>query len=131
MSESSKPGRTGGLGGSLRRLGDSLVALLQTRMEILSLEWVEERGNLARLVLAVLAIVVCLQLAVAVGLMFLLLVIGEEHRVAVLGVAALVLLLAAAGGALGLRAWLRRRPPMFGTTIAELRKDREWIRGRS
>jgi uncharacterized membrane protein YqjE len=76
------------------------------------------------------AIVACLQVAIIVGLLFLLLVVGEENRIAVLGFAALFLLLAAAGGALGMRAWLKRRPPVFATTIAELRKDREWIRGR-
>jgi uncharacterized membrane protein YqjE len=45
-----------------------------------------------------------------------------------MGVGALVLLLAAGGIGLWLRSWLKRRPPMFGTTIAELRKDRDWIR---
>jgi len=28
-----------------------------------------------------------------------------------------------------LRAWLKSRPPMFATTIAELRKDRERLGG--
>jgi hypothetical protein len=51
--------------------------------------------------------------------------------VAVLGIAALVLLSLSAVTALFLRGWLKRRPPVFATTIAELRKDREWIRGRS
>jgi uncharacterized membrane protein YqjE len=131
MGETAESGRTGTWGGSLRQFGDSLLGLLQTRVEILALEWAEERGNLTRLLLGVFAILACLHLAIVVGLVFVLLVVGEEHRVAVIGVAALVLLLAAAGGALGLRAWLKRRRPMFGTTIAELRKDREWIRGRS
>jgi uncharacterized membrane protein YqjE len=116
--------------GAVRRLGDDLMGLVQTRVEILSLEWAEERGKLTRLLVWTLAIVACLQVAIIVGLLFLLLVVGEENRVAVLGIAALVLLLAAAGGALGMRAWLKRRPPVFSTTIAELRKDREWIRGR-
>jgi uncharacterized membrane protein YqjE len=131
MSDAPVSSRPKGLFGSLRRLGDDIVGLLQTRVEILSLEWAEERGNLTRLLLFAFAIVACLQIAIIVGLLFLLLVVGEEHRVAVLGYAALLLLLAAAGGALGMRAWLKRRPPVFATTIAELRKDREWIRGRS
>lgn len=130
MGETSESARTGDWGGSVRRFGDSLLGLLQTRVEILALEWAEERGSLTRLLLAVSAILVCLHLAIVLGLVFALLLVGEEHRVAVIGVAALVLLLGAVGGALGLRAWLKRRQPMFGTTIAELRKDREWIRGR-
>lgn len=131
MSEESGSGRSRGLGGSLRHFGDSMLGLVQTRIEILSLEWAEERGNLTRLLLTVFAILACLQLAIVTGLLFALMVVGESNRVAVLGIAALVLLLAAAAGALWLKAWLKRRPPMFGTTIAELRKDREWIRRRS
>lgn len=130
MTEGSESGRFRGLGGSLRRLGDSLMGLIETRLDILSLEWAEERASLTRLLLVVLAILVCLQLALVFGLLFLLLIVGEEHRVAVLGIAALALVLAAGGGALWLRSWLKRRSPMFETTIAELRKDREWIRGR-
>jgi uncharacterized membrane protein YqjE len=108
------------------------MGLVQTRIEILSLEWAEERKNLVRLLLSVFAILACLHLALVMGIVFLLLVVGEAHRVAVLCIAAAVMLLAAAGGALRLRAWLKTRPPMFGTTVAELRKDREWIRrGRS
>ena len=131
MNEASESGGSAGLGGSLRRFGDSMLGLLETRMEILALEWAEERGNLARLLLVVMAILACLQLAIVVGFVFLLLVAGEQHRVAVLGVSALVLLIGAVGGALWLRRWLGRRPPMFRTTIAELRKDRERIRRRS
>jgi uncharacterized membrane protein YqjE len=106
------------------------MGLVQTRVEILSLEWAEERGNLTRVLIVTLAIVACLQLAIIVGLLFLLLVVGEQYRVAVLGYAALLLLLAAVGGTVGMRAWLKRRPAVFATTIAEIRKDREWIRGR-
>ena len=116
--------------GSLRRIGDSILGLVETRMGILSLEWAQERANLARVLLVVLAVLACLQLAIVTGLIFLLLVVGQEDRVMVLGVAALVLLVAAGSGALWLRWWLKHRPPMFETTIAELRKDREWVRGR-
>jgi uncharacterized membrane protein YqjE len=131
MNEAPETGRVETLGGTLRQFGDSLLGLVQTRLEILALEWAEERGNMTRLLLVVVAILACLQLAIVVGLVFLLLVVAAQHRVAVLGGAALVLLIGAGGGALWLRHWLRHRPPMFRTTVAELRKDREWIRGRS
>jgi uncharacterized membrane protein YqjE len=131
MSETHDPGRTGGLGDSLRGFGDSLLGLFQTRIEILALEWAEERGKLMRLLLGVTVILACLFLAIVIGLVYLLLLVGEEHRVTVLGVAALVLLFVAGGGVLVIRSWFKRSRPMFGTTISELRKDREWIRGRS
>ncbi len=130
MSGATEHAPGGGWSGSLRRFGDSLIALVETRMDILSLEWAEERRNLVRLLMVVFAILGCLHLALVLGLLFLLLVVGEQHRVAVIGGAAAVLLLLAAGGGIALRGWLRRRPPMFRTTVAELRKDREWLRGR-
>ncbi len=86
--------------------------------------------NLARMALLMFVILWCLHLAIVMGLIYLLLVVGDENRVAVLGTAALVLLSVSAGTALFLRGWLKRRPPVFATTLAELRKDREWIRGR-
>ena len=119
-----------GLGGTVRRVADSAFALLQTRLEILGLELAQERGNLARLFIVALAIVFCFQAALVLGLVFIVLAVGEPNRVAALGFAALALLLMSVGGAWWLWSWLKRRPPMFGTTIAEFRKDREWLRGR-
>lgn len=129
MEDTTEPRRRG-WGGSLRRFGASMLALLETRIGLLSLEWAEERQNLTRLLLAVFTILACLQLAIVTGLVFVLLAVGQENRVAVLGIAALVLLLSAAGVGLWLRGWLKRRPPMFAITLEELRKDREWIRGK-
>jgi len=113
----------------LHRIADSLMELLETRVEILLLELSDAGGTLARVLIFVIAILACLQLAIVTGILFLMLVVGDQNRVAVLGVSSLVLFLAAGGGALGIRAWLRKRPPMFGTTIGELRKDRDAIRG--
>jgi uncharacterized membrane protein YqjE len=56
------------------------------------------------------------------------LAVSPENRLAAIGIAALALLLAAAIAALWLRAWLKSRPPMFGATIAELKKDRDRLK---
>ncbi len=133
MSETNEPresGRRSWFGGSLRGLGDSALGLLETRLQILSVEWSEERDNLVRMLLIVFVILWSLHLAIVMGLIYLLLSASPENRVMVLGLAALALLLTAVGSGLGLRAWLKRRKPMFATTIAELRKDREWVRGK-
>ena len=131
MSEAKESGRRPWFGGSLRRVGDSVLGLVETRLQILALEWAEERMNLVRMALLMFVILWCMHLAIVMGLIYLLLVVGDENRVAVLGIAALVLLSVSAVTALFLRGWLKRRLPVFATTIAELRKDREWIRGRS
>ena len=103
---------------------------METRLQILALEWSEERGNLVRLLMAVFISLWCLHLAVVVGLVYLLLAASAEHRVTVMGIAALTLLVIAVGTALAMRAWLKRRKPMFSTTLSELRKDRDWLRER-
>ena len=128
MSQPPDTGRSEAVTGPIRQLADTLLGLLGTRVEILALEWSEERGNLTRLLIVVVTILVCLQLPLIIGLLFLLLVVSEEHRVLVLGISSGVLLLGSIGTALGLRWWLERRPPMFRTTIEELKKDREWFR---
>jgi len=128
--ESQEPQREG-LAGSIRRLVGSVLRLIQTRLEILSTEIAEERFNLTRLVLVMLGALFCLQAGILLAVLFLVLVIGQEHVVATIGIAALTLLLSAFAAGLWLRAWLQRRPPMFGATIAELRKDRDRLTGKS
>ena len=127
----SPPPRAKGLTGSLRRMLYSVLHILQTRLEILSTEITEERLNLTRVLVVVLVMLVCLQTGLVLGVMFFVLAVGNEHRLAALGIATFVLLAAALTGALWLKSWLKHRPPMFATTMAELRKDRDRLRGDS
>ena len=129
MASESQSSADTGLSGSLRRLGRSLLRVLQTRVEILSTEIAEERFNLTRLVVVSLAVLFCLQAGIMLALLFIVLVVGAENRLAAIGITALTLMLLALGGALWLRWWLKSRPPMFAATIAELRKDRERLGG--
>jgi len=117
-----------GLTTSLHRLVGSFVHALLTRFEILSTEVAEERFNLAKLAIVALVVLFCLQVGLIFGMLFLVLAVGEANRVAALGLSALVLLLGALAGTLWLRSWLKSRPPMFRTTMDELRKDAERLR---
>jgi uncharacterized membrane protein YqjE len=128
MSDTPRTG-SGGLGASLRRLSQSLLGTLQTRFEILSADVGEERFTLMRAVVLALVALSCLQAGIFLAVLFVVLAVGDEHRLIAIGGAAGVLLLAAVAGALWLRHWLRTRPPMFAATIAELRKDRERMGG--
>ena len=130
MNSESQEAPREGLAGSLRRLVGSVLHVIQTRFEILSTEIAEERFNLARLALVVFVALFCLQAGTLLAVLFLVLVIGQEHVVAAIGISALVLLLGALSAGLWLRTWLKRRPPMFGATIAELRKDRDRLAGK-
>lgn len=130
MNSESDPPREGGFVASLHRLGHNLLQVVTTRLEILSTEVKEERLNLVRLILVALTVLFCLQVGLIFALLFVVLAVGESNRLAAIGIGALVMLLGATGGALWMKHWLKHRPPMFATTLAELRKDRDRVRGR-
>jgi uncharacterized membrane protein YqjE len=117
-----------GLLSAVQRLGHSLTRLLVTRFEILSTEVAEERYNLTKLALGTLIVLFCLQLGVIFAALFVVLAAGAEHRLAAIGIAALVMLLGALAGGSWLRWWLKTRPLMFAATIAELRRDLDYSR---
>ena len=117
-----------GLAASLRRLLGSFVGVAWTRFDLLSVEFAEERLNLVKLLMVALGAIFCLQMGVILGVVFLVLAVGQENRVLALGIAAAALLLAGIGGTFYLVRWLKTRPPLFAATMAELRKDRERLR---
>ena len=119
-----------GIVASLRRLADTFLGLLQTRVEIFSTEIAEERFNLARIAVIALSVLFCLQTGVILAVLFFVLSVSDENRLLAIGIAAGVLLLLALLGTLWMRRWLRTRPPMFAATIEELRKDRELLERR-
>lgn len=130
MTTDPPPPGSEGLEGSLRRFARALLQVLQTRLEILSTEVAEEELNLTRLALGVLAVLFCVQAGLLLAVLFLVLIVGGEQRLMAVGVASLALLLGAVIGGLLLRRWLKRRSPIFGATIGELRKDWERLRSK-
>jgi uncharacterized membrane protein YqjE len=119
-----EPAQRGGLASSLRSLLRNGLALLQTRLELLSIEAQEERVRLLTLVGYGAAAFVFLSF----GLMFLAALITvllwESHRLLALGMFTAVFL---TGGLIALVAMLRQaRMPskLFAASIAELAQDR-------
>jgi uncharacterized membrane protein YqjE len=129
MGTDPKDARPEGLAGSLRRLVRSLLATVQTRLEILSTDFAEERFNLVRAAVVVMGVLFCFQVGIFLAVLFAVLAVAPENRLAAIGIAAAALLLAAAGGVWWLWRWLKTRPPLFAATMAELRKDRDRIGG--
>jgi uncharacterized membrane protein YqjE len=117
--------RPPGLVGSITRLGRTALALLRTRLEILATEIEEERVRFAGLVLLVAAIAFCVQMAVLLGVILLVVLLWESHRLLTLGVLAAAFLVVGVGLFLWLRHHLRTRPRMFASTLGELAKDDE------
>ncbi len=116
-----------GLIGSIRRLIGNLLGVLQTRLEILSLDITEERFNLARMLVVIVCVLFCFQLGILLAVLFVALAVADADRLPAIGIAALVLLLLAIIGAAWLWRWLKTRPPLFAGTIAELQKDRDHL----
>ena len=120
--------RPPGLVDSLSRLWRSALGMLRTRLEILGTEIEEERIRFARLALAVAAIAFCLQMAVLLFVIFLVVLLWETHRLATLGAFAALFLAAGVVGMLVLKRRLARRPKMFASSLGEFLKDEERLK---
>jgi uncharacterized membrane protein YqjE len=108
---------------SLRDLARTVVAVVETRIEIFASEIDEERARLARvLVLAVVA-AFCLGLAVVLLVLVVAVVFWDTNRVLAVGVITGVFALGAIAALLALRSTIRQRPKFLSATLAELRKD--------
>ena len=123
--EAGERGRAGGLLHSLGSIAPALISLLRTRLELFGIEVAEEKDRAA--VIAVFA-ALAFALAAFSWLLVNVLVLAyfwDGHRYqAIIGLAGLYAA-GAIGAALRVRALLRQRPRMFGTTLAELKKDME------
>jgi len=128
MSQEAGAPRPPGLVDSLSRLGRSALGMLRTRLEILGTEIEEERIRFARLALAVAAIAFCLQMAVLLFVVFLVVFLWETHRLATLGAFAAFFLAAGVVGILVLKRRLARRPKMFASSLGEFLKDEERLK---
>lgn len=120
--------RSPGLLDSLRRFARTALGLARTRLEILATEIEEERIRVTQLALLVAAIVFCLQVALVLLVVLVVMLLWDSHRVVTLSLLGAFFLVAAVAAAARLRFLLRTRPRIFASTIAELAKDEERLR---
>jgi uncharacterized membrane protein YqjE len=126
MAEGEPPSR--GVLQSLRGLTDSILALLQNRLELFGVEIQEQKERLLR-VLIWTAVVVFLGNMTAILLTLTIVVLaGEKARGPVLIGLTLVYLAGAIAAILALRKEMRSVPPALSETIAEIKKDRDWLK---
>jgi uncharacterized membrane protein YqjE len=121
MAESSS---RGGLFTSLRRLAATALALAQTRLELLAVEFQEEKIRLASLLAYGAAAVILLAFGVVFLAIFLTVLLWDSNRLLVLGVSSVFLL---GGGLICLliaRRYARTPSGLFAGSLAELAKDR-------
>jgi uncharacterized membrane protein YqjE len=116
---------------SLRKLGRTGVAVLQNRLELLSIELEEQKARLVKvLVLAGTAIFMGNTALLAMSAAIVVLA-GESARLAVLIGLSVVYILAALWAFRALRKELRSAPPPFQDTVSELKKDSDCLNPRN
>ena len=118
-----------GLLDALTRLGGSVFAMLQNRLELASLELGDAGGRLVLTIVASFAAVLLFGGAVAALSAWIAVTLWPTLGHAVLGWLALAYAAAGAGLLAWLRARLRHAPPLLADTLAELRKDAELMQG--
>jgi uncharacterized membrane protein YqjE len=108
---------------SVRSFLATWVAVLKTRVEIISVEIEEQREWIEQLILLAVAALFCLSLGLILLTLFFVVLFWETGRLWVLGGFAVLYL--GGGGLLWLllRQKLRAKPKLFSATAAELGKD--------
>ena len=113
----------GGLLQSLRNLAATLVAVLQTRLELLATEIEEERVRMQRLLLFAAAAIFFLALAIMTLTLFVIALFWDTYRLWVIGALVVLYLVAGFTAASAARRQTTSRP--FSASLAELAKDLE------
>jgi uncharacterized membrane protein YqjE len=112
----------------VRRLGATLLAMVRTRLELLSTEAEEHLVRLSRLCVLAACALMLITLGLLVATLFVLILFWDTHRLA----AAAVLTLMYLGGGIAVALYARRearsQPRLFAASLAELAKDRHELK---
>ena len=120
-----------GLFNSLRTMAGTLLAVVQTRAELLSTELEEERIRLTSILAWGFVMLFCAGLGIVFATLLFVIALWDDHRLLAVGIPAAAFLLAAFAAwriALG-KAQAKPRP--FSASLAELSKDRARLKGTS
>jgi uncharacterized membrane protein YqjE len=110
------------------RIASTLVAMVGTRLELAAVEFQEDaRRLLGYLAWSLLAVFLAAG-AVMLAALFVILLFWDTYRLQ--AVAAMAVLLAAGAGliVMSVRSKLNAQTPLFADTLAELRKDVDYVR---
>jgi len=120
-------GGSKGLLESLTTLAATLVAIVQTRLELLSADLEENREHLMSLLVLTLVALFCLGVGVVLATILLVVAFWDTQRLMVLGLLAGLFLTG------GIAAWLfvmhkiKTKPRAFAASLSELFKDRQQL----
>lgn len=115
----------GGLLESLKRLAGTVLAILQTRLALLSSEVEEELLRIGQILLYGVIALFFFCLTIVLLLAFIVAVSGEAYRVEVLGGLAALFLAAGVRMSYAVRRLVREKSRLFSGSLAELAKDHD------
>jgi len=114
---------------SIKRLLSTLVSVASTRLQLLANELEEERLHWERMLLYFLLTLFCLGMAVLLLTVFVVALFWDTHRLAVLGGAGGLFLVAGMLLAYALLKIKQRKSTLFSESLAELAKDSAQLDG--
>jgi len=120
--------RSGGFLGSLRSLGDGLLASVQDRLKLVSIEVQEEKLRLIRTFIWISAVVFLAMMTVTFASLTVVYLFWATARLAVLGGLTALYAGALALSIVAFRRYLGRQPSPFAATLHEIGEDRACIR---
>jgi uncharacterized membrane protein YqjE len=127
---SSPQGSGGGLRAALVRLGAAGIEFSRTRIELATLEFSEERERTTRRLILVAVAALGFTFALLGASAFVVVWFWDTHRLLALGVVTLIYVLIGVFALMRMQAFQRSAPKPFATTLAELERDRDWLRER-
>lgn len=116
-----------GLIDSVKNLAATLVAIGQTRLELLSNDLEEERAWLSSMLIWTLVSFFSAALAVILATLLIVIIFWDIYRLLAIGVMVGIFILAAVYAWRVVQDMSRRKPRLFSASIGELSKDRDQL----
>jgi uncharacterized membrane protein YqjE len=113
---------------SVSRLAGTLIAILKTRLELISVEVEEESLRFFSYFLFALAAMFCLWMALLLGVLLLVVIYWDTQRVPILISLMFFFALSSATITLGIRGHYRGKPKLLAHTLKELSRDIEELK---
>lgn len=121
------PGESRGLLESLSTLAATLVAIVHTRLDLLSADVEEDRAHVLSLLVLALAALFFIGVGVVLAAILLVVAFWDSHRLLALGALAGFFLAAGVGAWAYALHKARTKPRLFAASLSELVKDRQQL----
>lgn len=121
------PGESRGLLESLSTLAATLVAIVHTRLDLLSADVEEDRAHVLSLLVLALAALFFIGVGVVLAAILLVVAFWDSHRLLALGSLAGFFLAAGVGAWAYALHKARTKPRLFAASLSELLKDRQQL----